>query len=98
MLFSGSPGTGKTLTAESIADLLRLPLYSVDASQLGDTTEEIERKLRSVFRLVASWEAVLLLDEADVFMGKRVNDLQAIKSNQRVAGKLKVPGIVLKSC
>lgn len=97
MLFSGSPGTGKTLTAESIADILRLPLYSVDASQLGDTTEEIERKLRSVLRLVASWEAVLLLDEADVFMGKRVNDLQASKSNQRVAGKPKVLAISLKT-
>ena len=96
MLFSGPPGTGKTLTAESIADLLRLPLYSVDASQLGHTTEEIEVKLRKVLRLVASWEAVLLLDEADVFMGKRVNDLQATTSNQRVAGKFKVPRIALK--
>ncbi|KAL9107038.1 MAG: hypothetical protein Q9227_007984 [Pyrenula ochraceoflavens] len=71
MLFTGTPGTGKTLTAESIADHLRLPLFSLGAGDLGERTDEIEKKLKVVFEIVAKWNAVLLLDEADVFMEER---------------------------
>lgn len=35
MLLAGPPGVGKTLTAESVAETMRAPLYSVGASDLG---------------------------------------------------------------
>jgi hypothetical protein len=87
ILLAGPPGTGKTLTAESIADRLQLPLYSMSASELGDTATAIEEHFGHVLRLAASWNAVLLLDEADAFLEKRIDSHDARERNKRVAGK-----------
>lgn len=87
MLLTGPPGTGKTLTAESIADRLQLPLYAVSANELGDTAKEIEGKFNEILRLAAAWNAVLLLDEADAFLEKRVDAPEARDRNKRVAGE-----------
>jgi len=70
-LLHGSPGVGKTLTAESIAELLKRPLYSVSVGELGTETIELERKLREILEVSSSWNAVILLDEADIFLEKR---------------------------
>lgn len=91
MLFSGPPGTGKTLTAESIADKLRLPLYHLGAGQLGHGSPDIEGDLNRVFGLAASWEAILLLDEADAFLERRMDDFPHYDRNRRVACKLACP-------
>lgn len=87
MLLTGPPGTGKTLTAESIADRLQLPLYAVSANELGDTAKEIEGRFNEVLRLAGDWNAVLLLDEADAFLEKRVDSPESRDRNKRVAGK-----------
>ncbi|KAG6356042.1 hypothetical protein INS49_015427 [Diaporthe citri] len=71
MLLSGEPGTGKTLTAESVADAMEKPLYSMSAGELGNQAVEVERNLQRVLELSTKWGAVLLLDECDVFMVKR---------------------------
>jgi len=71
LLLHGPPGTGKTLTAEAIADLLRRPLYSVSVGELGTKTEVLEKNLRTVLEVATLWKAVLLIDEADIFMEKR---------------------------
>jgi len=77
MLLEGSPGVGKTLTAEAVADKLYRPLYSVSGGQLGETAEEVELALSMILELAAKWDAVLLLDECDVFLEKRgVNSLR----------------------
>ena len=67
----GPPGTGKTLTAEGIAELLRRPLYMVSAGELGTDPRMLEAELNKLLDLSHSWGAVLLLDEADVFLEKR---------------------------
>lgn len=90
MLLAGPPGTGKTLTAESIADHLQLPLYAVSAHELGDTAQEIEGHFGRVLRLAGKWDAVLLLDEADAFLEKRVDTPEARDRNKRVAGELSI--------
>lgn len=89
LLLAGPPGTGKTLTAESISDHLRLPLYAISASELGDSAKNIEQSFTQVLRLAASWEAVLLLDEADAFLEKRApqDTAGARERNKRVAGE-----------
>jgi len=74
ILLAGPPGVGKTLTAESTAEHLRVPLYCLTASELGETSETIDMTLRKVFPLVKRWKAVLLLDEADVYLEKRTAD------------------------
>jgi len=72
----GPPGTGKTLTAEGIADLLRCPLYMVSAGDLGTDPTKLEKELQNILDIAHSWGAVLLLDEADVFLEQRsVHDI-----------------------
>lgn len=71
MLLSGEPGTGKTLTSESVSEAMRKPLYSMSAGELGLTAEEVELNLSRVLELSKKWGAVLLLDECDVFLEKR---------------------------
>jgi len=81
-LLHGPPGTGKTLTAEAIADLLERPLYSVTVGELGVTTKDLEGKLRQILELAWEWDAVLLIDEADIFLERRSN--HDIKRNAMV--------------
>ncbi|KJZ74495.1 hypothetical protein HIM_06091 [Hirsutella minnesotensis 3608] len=71
MLLSGGPGIGKTLTAESVAEEMRVPLYAMSASDLGDDAYSIDANLTRVLAMVANWNAVLLLDECDVFLEAR---------------------------
>ncbi|KAJ6023960.1 hypothetical protein N7540_004757 [Penicillium herquei] len=71
MLLAGSPGTGKTLTAEAVADKVRKPLYILSAGELGQDTRSVESRLDSVLKLTEKWDAVLLFDECDVFLQER---------------------------
>ncbi|KNC99106.1 uncharacterized protein SPPG_05366 [Spizellomyces punctatus DAOM BR117] len=70
-LLHGPPGVGKTLTAEAIAEALHRPLYYVTMGELGTTPEEMERRLADVLDLCAGWNALTIIDEADVFLEKR---------------------------
>jgi uncharacterized protein DUF7025/ATPase family protein associated with various cellular activities (AAA) len=67
----GPPGVGKTLTAEGIAEFLKCPLYAVSAGDLGTDARTLEHELNKIMDIAHSWGAVLLLDEADVFLEKR---------------------------
>ena len=67
----GPPGTGKTLTAEGISELLKCPLYMVSAGELGTDPRTLEAELNKILDIAHAWGAVLLLDEADVFLEKR---------------------------
>ncbi|KAG9252262.1 P-loop containing nucleoside triphosphate hydrolase protein [Emericellopsis atlantica] len=71
MLLSGGPGIGKTLTAESVAEEMRVPLYIMSAGDLGTEAREVEENLGAILGMVANWNAVLLLDECDVFLEAR---------------------------
>ena len=67
----GPPGTGKTLTAEGISELLKCPLYMVSAGELGTDSRFLESELQKILDICHAWGAILLLDEADVFLEKR---------------------------
>lgn len=67
----GPPGTGKTLTAEGISELLKCPLYMVSAGELGTDSRVLEGELQRILDICHAWGAILLLDEADVFLEKR---------------------------
>ncbi|KAF2265557.1 P-loop containing nucleoside triphosphate hydrolase protein [Lojkania enalia] len=71
MLLTGPPGVGKTLTAESVAESMKAPLYSIGAADLGSKPDTLEKELHDILEMCAKWNAVLLLDEADVFMEAR---------------------------
>jgi len=71
ILAHGAPGTGKTLTAEVFSETMKRPLYVVQCSQLGIDVDSIEQNLNRVLRRAEKWKAVLLLDEADVYVMER---------------------------
>ncbi|KAL8698333.1 MAG: hypothetical protein Q9201_006630 [Fulgogasparrea decipioides] len=69
--FSGPPGVGKTLTVEGLSEYLKRPLYAISAGELGQDAKVLEEQLSVIFRLAHHWKAILLLDEADVFVQSR---------------------------
>lgn len=82
-LLSGPPGGGKTLTAEAVAERLERPLYAVGIGELGVNVGELEENLSRILETAAAWRAVLLIDEADIFLEVR-SDLD-ISRNAMVA-------------
>lgn len=76
ILCKGIPGVGKTLTAEVYAELIDRPLYAIHSGALGTTAEDIEKNLRIIFQRGKRWDCVLLLDEADVFVVQRGNNIE----------------------
>ncbi|EMD62473.1 hypothetical protein COCSADRAFT_146272 [Bipolaris sorokiniana ND90Pr] len=76
VVLHGPPGVGKTLTGESIAEYLQCPLYAVSAGELGTNSRALEADLNRIMEITHSWGAILLLDEADVFLeARQPNDL-----------------------
>ncbi|KAK2802558.1 hypothetical protein FQN51_004350 [Onygenales sp. PD_10] len=76
-LLHGPPGTGKTLTAESVAEYTKRPLLSITAADLGHEPTELEKNLLRFFRDANNWDAIVLLDEADIYLERRsINDLR----------------------
>lgn len=67
-------GTGKTLTAECVAEYQKRPLYAISCGDLGTDPERLEVKLKEVFNYAVAWKAILLLDEADIFLQERSID------------------------
>ncbi|HLL24044.1 MAG TPA: AAA family ATPase [Kofleriaceae bacterium] len=77
-LFSGEPGTGKTMVAALIAKELGLQLYQIDlASLVSKYIGETEKNLARAFDAAEAGHAVLLFDEADALFGKRTSDVKS---------------------
>lgn len=89
ILLHGPPGVGKTLTAEAVALATGKPLLPVSVAEIGTEPPEAERRLMDVFADASRWNAVLLIDEADVFLEERVG-FQDIKRNTLVSVLLRV--------
>jgi hypothetical protein len=71
VLLYGPPGVGKTLTSESVAEEMRVPLYTLSAQDIVHDPQDTERRLRDILQMCSQWDAVLVLDEADVFLERR---------------------------
>lgn len=87
-LFVGPPGTGKTMAVHVLSDMLELPLYRVDISQIVDKyIGETEKRLEEVFNVAEKNNAILFFDEADAIFGKRseVNDAKDRYANTEVS-------------
>lgn len=75
--FYGTPGTGKTITADAIAMAAKKKIINVNYSELeskyvGDTPKNISR----IFSAAKEHDAVIVFDEADSFLGKRIENVQ----------------------
>jgi hypothetical protein len=88
ILLCGPPGVGKTLTSESVAEEMKVPLYMMSAGDLGFDPRKVEGKLQDILEMCSRWNAVLLLDEADVFLEQR--SLHELERNKLVSIFLRV--------
>jgi len=70
-------------STETIAEHLKRPLYVVSGGELGTTPESVDRNLSTIMKIATAWKAVVLIDEADVFLQKR--DLDNLERNSLVS-------------
>lgn len=88
ILLCGPPGVGKTLTAESVSEEMEAPLYSLSAGDLGLDPRQVDNNLKDILEMCTKWNAILLLDEADVFLEER--SLHELERNKLVSIFLRV--------
>jgi len=75
VLCAGPPGVGKTLTAEVYSEIIRRPLYRVHSGQLGLNVAAMETTLKEVLTRAQRWGAIMLIDEADVYIKRREDNM-----------------------
>jgi AAA+ superfamily predicted ATPase len=84
VLFSGEPGTGKSMVAGLIAAELGLDLYVINLSRLmSKWIGETEKNLARAFDAAEAGHVLLLFDEADTILGRRTAEVRS--SNDRYA-------------
>lgn len=66
-----SVSSGKTFSAEATSEHVRRPLYLVGAGDLGTDANSLDMALERVFEVATTWKAIVLIDEADVFLEQR---------------------------
>jgi SpoVK/Ycf46/Vps4 family AAA+-type ATPase len=91
ILLHGAPGSGKTITAECAAEAARRALLVSSLSELNrwDDPWSFEVELKELFQYATIWKAIVLLDEADVFLEARKDDENGLERNALVATFLK---------
>lgn len=76
ILAVGETGTGKTSTAEVYSELHQKSLYILQIEELGIDIINIEKNLYTILQRINNWNSVLLLDEVDIFLSHRNNNLE----------------------
>ncbi len=72
MLFSGPPGTGKTMAAQVVANELGLDIYKANLSEVvSKYIGETEKNLNELFDEAKKSNVILFFDETDAILGKR---------------------------
>ena len=74
--FYGKAGTGKSMTAEAVAKALNKKVYHINYSELESKyVGETPRNIHRAFECATRDDAVLIFDEADSFLGKRLSSV-----------------------
>jgi hypothetical protein len=71
------------------------PLYSMSAGELGETAAEVEDSLELVLELASKWNAILLLDECDMFLEARTT--ADIRRNRLISSEFLSPPLSCKT-
>ncbi|KAJ7056254.1 hypothetical protein C8F01DRAFT_1062010 [Mycena amicta] len=79
----GPPGVGKTFSAEATSEHVKRPLYVIGGGDLGTRAADLDVSLERVFNVATAWKAIVLIDEADVFLERR--SLHDLERNAMVA-------------
>ncbi|KAF3009105.1 hypothetical protein E8E14_009766 [Neopestalotiopsis sp. 37M] len=72
ILLIGNSGTGKTFTAECLSRKFGVALYIVTTGDLGVEPNMFDQKLHETFTRAANWNAMVLLDDVDLYACERV--------------------------
>lgn len=88
VILHGEPGTGKTLTAEAAAEKAQKPLMVLSAGELGGKPAEVEDNLHNILEVCKVWDAILLINEAEVYLEAR--SLGDVERNGMVSAFLRV--------
>ncbi|OJD32237.1 p-loop containing nucleoside triphosphate hydrolase protein [Diplodia corticola] len=88
-LLHGTPGSGKTLTAELVAEQTRRPLLKISTGELGSYGTRIAMEMQGLLTYASIWRAIVLIDEADVFLEARSSGPDQFEHNNLVAIFLK---------
>lgn len=84
-LLHGPPGVGKTMLAECLSEYQQRPLYRVNLGRLV-AEPNWESKIDEIFRQAHFWDAILLVDEAEVILAERTQE--NMEQSAWVAGEL----------
>ena len=68
-----------------MAEFTQRPLLSITAADLGHEPDELEPNLLRFFKNANYWDAIVLLDEADVYLERR--SISDLKRNSIVSSK-----------
>jgi hypothetical protein len=68
-----------------VADLIKRPLLPLTCGDMGVTASEVEKKFNLFFELGERWGAVVLMDEADIYLEQRTSE--NLERNSLVSGK-----------
>jgi len=74
------------LTKKLVAEKTRAPIYTLRAGELGTDLQSVKSSLKKALNMCALWKAVLLIDEADVFLEARKPG--SLKRNEIVCSKI----------
>jgi len=99
----GDPGTGKTMCAHAIADYLGKPLLALNYSEIESKyVGDAPKNLKKAFDTAKETDSVLFFDEADSFLGKRIQNVsqgaeQALNSlrSQMLILLEEFPGVIV---
>ena len=74
--FFGEPGTGKSMAAEAVGKYLGKKIYSINYAELESKyVGQTPKNIKKAFEKASQDDAVLVFEEADSFLGKRLTDI-----------------------
>ncbi|CAL3965364.1 unnamed protein product [Diplocarpon coronariae] len=86
ILLHGAPGSGKTQTAEMTVEHTYRPLLNISRGELGSYQHRIEIELKRLLTYASTFQAIVLIDEADVFLEARKSEVaDQLSQNAMVA-------------
>jgi SpoVK/Ycf46/Vps4 family AAA+-type ATPase len=88
--FFGKPGTGKTVTADAIADKLGVKIIKITYAQLeSELMGRTSKNLSDLFEIAQKSKSLLFFDEADTLLSKRISNSSSPNSAEHSINSVK---------